>query len=281
MSPLLLDDLLRRALAEDIGHGDLTTEAIVAEGARARGTVRVKESGVICGLPVIARLFQLLDHGATLDAEVHDGEWIHGVPRDVATVTGSARALLSGERVALNLLQRLSGVATAARRAVEAVRASGAGAVVLDTRKTMPGLRLLDKYAVRTGGAANHRHGLDDAVLIKDNHIRAAGGIAEAVRRVRTGVSPFTPIEVEAATLAEVDEALAAGVPFILLDNMAPAELHAAVVRIGGRAQTEASGGITLENLAEVARTGVDFISMGALTHSAPALDISLKLIEA
>ncbi len=276
MNDLELDAFLRRALREDIGHGDVTTEAIVPPGATARGVVRVKEAGVVAGLAVAARVFALLDPASTWRAHAADGDWIGDVPRDAAEVAGSARALLSGERVALNLLQRLSGIATAAHRAVEA---AGGRLTVLDTRKTTPGLRMLEKWAVRLGGASNHRFALFDGVLIKDNHIRAAGGLGEAVRRARAGVAPGLKIEVEAGTLAEVEEAVAAGADIILLDNMTPAQMRQAVDAIGGRARTEASGGITLANLAEIAATGVDFASMGALTHSAPALDISLKLI--
>jgi nicotinate-nucleotide pyrophosphorylase (carboxylating) len=206
-----------------------------------------------------------------------DGDWIEDVPQDVAEVAGSARALLAGERVALNLLQRLSGIATASRRAVEA---AGGRLTILDTRKTTPGLRMLEKWAVRLGGASNHRFALFDGVLIKDNHIRAAGSLGEAVRRARARVAPALRIEVEASTLAEVEEAVRSGADIILLDNMTPAQMREAVAAIGGRARTEASGGITLANLAEVAATGVDYASMGSLTHSAPALDISLKLVE-
>lgn len=277
MNDLELDAFLRRALAEDIGHGDVTTEAIVPAGARARGVVRVKASGVIAGLDVAARVFALLDPASAWRAEAADGDWIGDVPHDVAEVSGSARALLSGERVALNLLQRLSGIATAARRAVEA---AGGRLTILDTRKTTPGLRMLEKWAVRLGGASNHRFALFDGVLIKDNHIRAAGSLGEAVRRARARVAPALRIEVEASTLAEVEEAVRSGADIILLDNMTPAQMREAVAAIGGRARTEASGGITLANLAEVAATGVDYASMGSLTHSAPALDISLKLVE-
>ncbi len=277
MNDLELDAFLRRALAEDIGHGDVTTEAIVPAGARARGVVRVKASGVIAGLDVAARVFALLDPASAWRAEAADGDWIGDVPHDVAEVSGSARALLSGERVALNLLQRLSGIATASRRAVEA---AGGRLTILDTRKTTPGLRMLEKWAVRLGGASNHRFALFDGVLIKDNHIRAAGSLGEAVRRARARVAPALRIEVEASTLAEVEEAVRSGADIILLDNMTPAQMREAVAAIGGRARTEASGGITLANLAEVAATGVDYASMGSLTHSAPALDISLKLVE-
>jgi nicotinate-nucleotide pyrophosphorylase (carboxylating) len=277
MNHLELDEFLRRALAEDVGPGDITTEAIVPPDARARGVVRVKEPGVVAGLAVAARVFALLDPASVWRADVADGARIDRVPCDVAEVSGRARALLSGERVALNLLQHLSGIATAARRAVDA---AGGRLVILDTRKTTPGLRMLEKHAVRLGGAGNHRFALYDGVLIKDNHIRVAGGVGEAVRRARAAAAPGLRIEVEASTLDEVREAVAAGADIILLDNMTPAQMRAAVAVVGGRARTEASGGITLDNLPEVAATGVDYASLGALTHSARALDISLKLVE-
>ena len=276
MNDLELDVFLRRVLTEDIGFGDVTTEALVPAQTRARGVVRVKEPGVVAGLDLAARVFRLLDPESVWHARVPDGAFIAEVPCDVAEVAGSARALLSGERVALNLLQRLSGIATAARAAVEA---AGGRLTVLDTRKTTPGLRMLEKWAVRVGGASNHRFALYDGVLIKDNHIRVAGGVAEAVRRARAAVAPGLKIEIEASTLAEALEAVAAGADIILLDNMTPMQMREAVAAIGGRARTEASGGITLANLPEIAATGVDFASMGALTHSARALDISLKLV--
>ncbi|HWF36790.1 MAG TPA: carboxylating nicotinate-nucleotide diphosphorylase [Solirubrobacteraceae bacterium] len=265
--------VVARALAEDVGTGDVTTAATVDEGACARAVITQKAPGVVFGLEVVEETFAALDPGVRIERLAPEGEWRSGGP--VLSVQGRARALLTAERTALNFLQRLSGVATMAARYVREVE--GTGAVILDTRKTTPGLRTLEKAAVAAGGARNHRAGLYDAVLIKENHIAAAGGIAEAVRRARAA-APGLPLEVEARSLAEVEEALAAGAPWILLDNMTTAELRQAVVHVAGRAELEASGGITVETLRDAASTGVDFISVGALTHSAPALDFSLIL---
>ncbi len=270
-----VDAIVQLALREDIGRGDLTTEATVPAGADARAVILQKEGGVLCGLPVVEAVFAALDIRLHVEALAEEGSW--GERREVARIEGPARAILTGERTALNFLQRLSGVATMSRRAKEAVE--GTGATVLDTRKTTPGHRVLEKYAVRVGGCRNHRAGLDDAVLIKDNHIRVAGGITAAVQAARRRVGPAQRIEVEVTNAAELDEALAAGAELILLDNYTPAELRAAVERVAGQAMLEASGGITLDNLAEIARTGVDFISLGALTHSAPSIDFSLEVI--
>jgi nicotinate-nucleotide pyrophosphorylase (carboxylating) len=266
-----LDSLVRRALDEDIGPGDATTEATVPQGTRARGLITQKAPGVIYGLDVAERCFAVLDPDVRFERRVEEGDW--RATGEVLALEGSARALLTGERTALNFLARLSGVATLAARCVEAV--AGTGAIVLDTRKTTPGLRALEKAAVAAGGATNHRTGLYDAVLIKENHIAIAGGITAAVARAREH-APQLRLEVECRTLDEVDEALAAGVQRLLLDNMGPDELRAAVARTAGRAELEASGGISLETVRAVAETGVDFISVGALTHSAPALDVSL-----
>jgi nicotinate-nucleotide pyrophosphorylase (carboxylating) len=268
-----LEPLVRRALAEDVGSGDLTTQATVPAGARARARITQKEPGVLYGLDAAQLAFALLDSGARFTALAEEGVWRGGGP--VLDVEGEAAALLSAERTALNLLQRLSGVATLTARYVEAVR--GTRARVLDTRKTTPGLRLLEKAAVAAGGGTNHRVGLFDAILIKENHAAMAGGVGEAVRLARAG-APDVLLEVECRTDDEVDEALAAGAPRLLLDNMTPAQMRAIVARVGGRAELEASGGIDLETIRDVAETGVDFISVGALTHSAPALDISLLL---
>ncbi len=267
-------EIVARALAEDVGDGDVTTAATVPETARARALIRQKAPGVIYGLDVAVEVFCVLDPSMGAERLVSEGEWREdGGP--VLGLEGSARAILTGERTALNLLQRLSGVATMAARCVRAV--SETGATILDTRKTTPGLRALEKAAVAAGGATNHRFGLFDAILIKENHSALAGGVGEAVRRARTE-APDLPLEVECRTLAEVDEALAAGAPSILLDNMSLDELLEAVEHVAGRAKLEASGGVTLETLREVASTGVDFVSVGALTHSAPALDLSLLL---
>jgi nicotinate-nucleotide pyrophosphorylase (carboxylating) len=268
-----LEPLVRRALAEDVGSGDLTTQATVPAGARARARITQKQPGVLYGLDAAQLAFALLDSGARFVALAEEGVWRTGGP--VLDIEGDAAALLGAERTALNLLQRLSGVATLTARYVEAVR--GTGARVLDTRKTTPGLRLLEKAAVVAGGATNHRVGLFDAILIKENHAAMAGGVGEAVRLARAA-APDVLLEVECRTDAEVDEALAAGAPRLLLDNMTAAQMRAIVARVGDRAELEASGGIDLETIRGVAETGVDFISVGALTHSAPSLDISLLL---
>ena len=266
-------DVAARALAEDLGDGDVTTAATVPAETRARAVIRQKAPGVIYGLDVAEQVFRSLDPEATFHREVAEGVWRES--GEVLRLEGRARALLSGERTALNFLQRLSGVATMAARAVQAI--DGTGARILDTRKTTPGLRMLEKAAVAAGGATNHRAGLYDAILIKENHAALAGGVGAAVRRARAQ-APDLPLEVECRDLAEVDEALEAGAPRLLLDNMSPEELRRAVAHVGGRAELEASGGVTLQTLREVASTGVDFVSVGALTHSAPALDLSLLL---
>jgi nicotinate-nucleotide pyrophosphorylase (carboxylating) len=268
-----LELLVRRALAEDVGSGDLTTQATVPAGARARARITQKQPGVLYGLDAAQLAFALLDSGARFTALAEEGVWRSGGP--VLDIEGEAAALLSAERTALNLLQRLSGVATLTARYVEAV--SGTRARVLDTRKTTPGLRLLEKAAVAAGGGTNHRVGLFDAILIKENHAAMAGGVGAAVRLARAH-APDVALEVECRNDEEVDEALAAGAPQLLLDNMTPRQMRAIVARVGDRAELEASGGIDLETIREVAETGVDFISVGALTHSAPALDISLLL---
>jgi nicotinate-nucleotide pyrophosphorylase (carboxylating) len=266
-------EIVARALAEDLGDGDVTTEATVPAEARARATITQKAPGVIFGLDLAEATFVALDPEATLERSVAEGVWRESGP--VLAVAGRARALLTAERTALNLLARLSGVATMAAQAVRAV--DGTRAVILDTRKTTPGLRTWEKAAVAAGGATNHRAGLYDAILIKENHAALAGGVGEAVRRARER-APGLPLEVEARSIAEVDEALAAGAGRILLDNMTPAQLRDAVTHVAGRAELEASGGVTLQTLRAVAESGVDFVSMGAITHSAPALDLSLIL---
>ncbi len=266
-------DVVTRALAEDLGDGDVTTTATVAPDVRAQAVIRQKAPGVIYGLDVAEQVFRALDPEATFSREVAEGVWRER--GEVLRLEGRARALLSGERTALNFLQRLSGVATMAARAVKAIE--GTNARILDTRKTTPGLRALEKAAVAAGGATNHRAGLYDAILIKENHAALAGGVGAAVRRARDE-APDLPLEVECRDLTEVDEALAAGAPRLLLDNMSPDQLRRAVKHVAGRAELEASGGVTLQTLREVASTGVDFVSVGALTHSAPALDLSLLL---
>jgi nicotinate-nucleotide pyrophosphorylase (carboxylating) len=269
-----LERAVLAALAEDLGAGDVTTEATVPEHAVGTGELLLKESGVVCGLRVAESTFRALDPEIRFEALTSDGKNVSEPPSIVARVTGSERAILTGERVALNFLGRLSGIATLTRRYVDAI--DGTGVAVLDTRKTTPGLRALEKHAVACGGGHNHRFGLDDAVLIKDNHLRAAGSITEAVRLVR--VTTDLPIEVECETRAQVGEALELGVDAILLDNMTLAELREAVSLTAGRARLEASGGVNLDTIRAIAETGVDEISVGALTHSARSLDVSLEL---
>jgi nicotinate-nucleotide pyrophosphorylase (carboxylating) len=267
-----IDRVVRTALAEDVGAGDRTTDGLVPPDARCRAELRVEEPGVVCGLPAAAAVFAALDPAVDVGPLLAEGARVAEAPVAVAALEGPARAVLTGERTALNLLGRLSGIATLTRAYVDAVE--GTGVAILDTRKTTPGLRALERHAVRCGGGTNHRFGLDDAILVKDNHLRIAGGIAPAVAALRNG----RPIEVEAETLAEVEEAVAAGVDRILLDNMSPAEVTRAVVLVDGRAQLEASGGITLANVRAYAEAGVDFVSVGALTHSARSLHVSLEL---
>jgi nicotinate-nucleotide pyrophosphorylase (carboxylating) len=271
-----LEGSVLQALSEDVGSGDVTTDATVAEQARARARIVQKEPGTIYGFDAAEAVFTQLDHDARCERLVQEGVWREeGGP--VLTVEGRARALLTGERTALNFLAHLSGVATMSARAAHAVE--GTGAKVLDTRKTTPGMRALEKAAVAAGGASNHRAGLYDAVLIKENHIAAAGGIAQAVARVRAAAPELGgTLEVEVRNEEEIDEALAAGAPRLLLDNMDDAQLRAAVAQVSGRAELEASGGVTLQTLRATAETGVEWVSMGALTHSAPALDLSLLL---
>ena len=268
-----LERIVASALEEDVGEGDVTTEAIVAPEAVGTAELLVKEPGVVCGLGVAEAVFHDLDPDIRFESLVAEGA-VLGRPTAVALVTGPERAILTGERVALNFLGRLSGIATLTKRYVDAV--AGTGAAILDTRKTTPGLRAVEKHAVACGGGRNHRFGLDDAVLVKDNHLRAAGSIAKAVESVRATTD--LPIEVECDTLEQVSEALDSGVDAILLDNMSPDELRAAVALVGGRARLEASGGVTLDTVRAVAETGVDEISVGALTHSARSLDVSLEL---
>jgi nicotinate-nucleotide pyrophosphorylase (carboxylating) len=274
---LTIIDAVARALAEDVGDGDVTTAATVPETARARARITQKAPGVVFGLDVAIETFRALDPEIAAEPLVSEGVWRDGGP--VLDLEGSARAILTAERTALNFLQRLSGVATLAARCVHAV--DGTGATILDTRKTTPGLRALEKAAVAAGGATNHRVGLFDAILIKENHAALAGGVGEAVRKARA-YAPELPLEVECQTLAEVDEALGAGRGGrefkILLDNMSVDELAQAVRHVDGRAELEASGGVTLQTLRAIAETGVNFISVGAITHSAPGLDLSLLL---
>ena len=265
------------ALSEDIGQGDATTEALIAADASGQAQIIAREALVVAGVALAEAVFSELDNEASFDGHIEDGEKVQSGDC-LLTVTARLRALLTGERTALNFLQRLSGVATQSARYAEAV--SGTGVLILDTRKTTPGWRMLEKYAVQCGGARNHRRGLDDMMLIKDNHLAALSGdcrIAKAVRLARQA-SPDLKIEVEAETLEQAEQAAEAGVDIVLLDNMTIKELRAAVKLINGRTQTEASGGITLENIRAVAETGVNYISAGALTHSARSVDISMEI---
>lgn len=268
------EDLIERALAEDVGDGDVTTLATVDADARARATITQKAPGVISGLAVAEAVFLRLDPDAAVERLGPEGEWREGGP--VLRVTGSARALLTAERTALNFLGRLSGVATAAARVVRSL--PDGSAKILDTRKTTPGMRLLEKQAVVDGGGVNHRVGLFDFILIKENHSASAGGVGEAVRRARAA-RPELPLAVEVRDPAEIAEALEAGAPRLLLDNMSPDEVRAAVAQVAGRAELEVSGGIDAETVLVYATiSGVDYVSIGALTHSAPVLDLSLIL---
>jgi nicotinate-nucleotide pyrophosphorylase (carboxylating) len=276
LHPLQYDALLRRALREDLGGaGDVTSDAVVPPEARAEALVVARQAGRVAGLDLALETFRLLDPSRDALVLRRDGQDAEAGTA-LARVSGSARALLTGERTALNLLGRLCGIATATRDVCAALR--GLPTRVTCTRKTTPGLRRLEKYAVRAGGGTNHRFGLDDAVLVKDNHVLVAGGVGEAVRRARAAVGHVVKVEVEVDTLAQLDEALAARVDAVLLDNMSLETLREAVARCRGRALTEASGGITPHTARAVAETGVDLISLGWLTHSAPALDVALDV---
>ncbi|MBF0462171.1 MAG: carboxylating nicotinate-nucleotide diphosphorylase [Magnetococcales bacterium] len=266
-------ETIKNALYQDIGRGDITTNAIVAAGQKAEAVLVAREDMVVCGLPVMAEVFSVLDRRIRMLPETPDGGGVRA-GNIICTLSGPARGILTGERVALNFFQNLSGVATLTRRFVEQV--AGTNAQIVDTRKTTPGLRQLQKYAVRIGGGRNHRMGLDDGVLIKENHIALAGGITEAIKRVEETVSHLHRIEVECETLDQVREALDAGAQAILLDNMSLDMLRRAVAIAGGKALLEASGNMTLETVRAVAETGVDLISVGAITHSAGSKDVSL-----
>lgn len=276
--PWYVDDLIKRALAEDIGAGDLTTNSTIPDDLKGTGVIHAKATGVLAGVEVAKRTFQVLDPDLQFEIQKRDGDRL--VPGTViARISGRVKPILTGERVALNFLQHLSGIATRTARCVELVEHMGVR--IVDTRKTVPGLRYLAKEAVRAGGGYNHRLGLGDGVLIKDNHIKAAGGIAAAVAACRRNIPHTIKIEVEVESLSQVKEAVDAGADILLLDNMSPAMMREAVAIVAGRALLEASGTVTDANLVEVAKTGVDLISIGALTHSVTALDISLDLDEA
>jgi nicotinate-nucleotide pyrophosphorylase (carboxylating) len=273
----LIDDLLRRALAEDLGAGDVTTEACVPEAALAKADGVARKAMVACGIPVAGRVFALVDAALRFEAKVAEGTSV--APGTVLwRVEGNARSILMGERVALNFTQRMCGISTATRRYVDAVP-EGAATRITDTRKTTPGLRLLERYAVRRGGGHNHRNDLGSAVLIKDNHIVAAGGVREAIEAARARAPHTSRIECEVDSLEQLEVALAASADIVLLDNMDTATVEEAVRRTRGRALLEASGGITLERIPELARAGVNAISVGALTHSTPAADIGLDFL--
>ena len=272
---IMIDRIIEQALLEDIHTGDITTLAVVTGSRPASARLIAKENLVVAGISTAARVFTTLDPAICFEACLSDGD--KAVTGTIlATIQGEAAQLLMGERVALNLLQRMCGIATLTTSFVEAV--SGTKARIVDTRKTTPGLRQLEKYAVRVGGGINHRTGLYDGVLIKENHITAAGGISEAIRRARAYIPHTLKIEIETETLSQVDEALVAGADIIMLDNMSLDEMRTAVVTISGRAQVEASGGVNLERVRAIAETGVDIISVGALTHSPRAMDISMLL---
>jgi nicotinate-nucleotide pyrophosphorylase (carboxylating) len=270
-----ISDFVRLALREDVGRGDLTTAATVDVSERAVGRLEFRSPGVVCGLPVVEAIFRQLDATVAFEILAAEGSELLA-PMVVMRITCTTAALLSGERVALNIIARMAGIATLTRRYV--ARTTGTNAKVLDTRKTTPGLRALEKYAVRVGGGRNHRMGLDDGVLIKDNHVALAGGVAAAVTRARSHVPPGVKIEVEVESLAGLEEALAAGADIVLLDNMRPELMREAVRITAGRIPLEASGGITLETVRAVADTGVDYVSAGALTHSALPIDVGMEI---
>ena len=273
----MLDKQLEEWLAEDVGSGDLTSEALLPAEAVTCGIIHAKDTGILCGVEVARRVFQVLDPGLTFEALARDGEPLEPGTL-IAKITGSARSVLTGERLALNLLQHLSGIATRTKKMADLARPYGTR--VVDTRKTTPGLRLLEKYAVRTGGGHNHRLGLYDAILIKDNHIAVAGGVKEALARAKAYASHMTKIEIEVESLEQAREAVEGGADVIMLDNMAPDAMKECVTMIHHRAVVEASGGIDEHNLEAAAAAGVDVISIGALTHSVKALDISLDVGE-
>ena len=276
LSPLLIDDAIRAALAEDLGRaGDITTQATIPARATARAVIAARETGVVAGLPLARAAFRRMDQNVGVEAWLDDGAKV--APRAIiARVEGPARAILAAERVALNYLGRLSGVASLT--AQYAARIAHTNAKICDTRKTTPLLRAFEKYAVRCGGGANHRFGLDDAVLIKDNHIAVAGGVVPALRAAKRFVGHLVKIEIEVDTLGQLKDVLVEGADAVLLDNMTPDDLRRAVEMVGGRMICEASGGVTLETVAEIAETGVDLISVGALTHSAKVLDLGLDI---
>ena len=270
-----VDDIIKKAICEDINYVDVTTDYLIDESSETEAYFVSKDEGVVCGIDIAMRVFELLDANISYEILKKDGQEVKKGDI-IATMSGNTAALLKGERTALNILQHLSGIATATNRCVKLCE--GTGASVAETRKTLPGLRALQKYAVTVGGGKNHRYNLSDAAMLKDNHIDACGGIEKAVAKLRSKTGHMLKIEVEVRDFIELDEALRAGADVIMLDNMSPEQMTEAVKIIAGRAKTEASGNITLQNIAEVAKTGVDVISLGALTHSVKAFDISMKI---
>jgi nicotinate-nucleotide pyrophosphorylase (carboxylating) len=270
-----VSDVLRRALAEDIGHDDVTTSLLIPEENESRAHVIAKDNFILAGLPFLKEVFRIIDPSVSLKYLFHDGDQVKRGDI-IAELSGRTRSLLAAERVGLNILQRLSGIATLTNQYADRVKTFKAK--VIDTRKTSPCLRFMEKYAVKIGGGRNHRFGLFDGILIKDNHIKAVGSIGEAIKRAKTG-HHLTKIEVEAGNIHEMKEALEAGADIIMLDNMSVNEMKEAVAAANGKVLLEASGNVTLERIGEIAETGVDYISVGALTHSAPAADISLKVV--
>lgn len=276
LNPLLITEAVRTALIEDLGRaGDITTLATIPAGKRARAVIAARKSGVIAGLPFAREAFRQYDPSVLFEAAMSDGDKLEP-GAIVARIEGEARSVLSAERVALNFMGRLSGISTLA--AAYVAKVAGTKAMIVDTRKTTPGLRAFEKYAVRCGGAGNHRYGLDDAILIKDNHVAVAGGIRPALQAAKRQAGNFVKIEIEVDTLAQLEEVLAEGADIVMLDNMSVADLITGVAMVGGRMKVEASGGITLDTVAAIAATGVDMISVGALTHSASVLDLGLDI---
>ncbi|MBS3995122.1 MAG: carboxylating nicotinate-nucleotide diphosphorylase [Alkaliphilus sp.] len=276
MNQIIIDEIIKNALIEDMNYGDITTDTLIEENGTSLAVITAKQAGVVVGLSVAGRVFEMLDSDISFQALKSDGDTIQKGEM-IAKIKGKTRAILKGERLALNLLQRMSGIATKAREYSELVK--GTGTRIADTRKTTPSLRILEKYAVRMGGCHNHRFNLSDAVMIKDNHIEAVGGIAKAIKKVRMTVSHTVKIEVEVQSLEQLEEAIAAKADIIMLDNMDVDTMKKAVEINNGRAVLEASGNITSERIKEISAIGVDIISVGALTHSVKALDISLNII--
>ncbi|MBI1820745.1 MAG: carboxylating nicotinate-nucleotide diphosphorylase [Nitrospirae bacterium] len=276
LSPLQIQDLLKEALKEDLGWGDVTTQTLFPEFLPAKGTIFPREEVVLAGTLVARELFTLLDPGIQITIHHQDGNSVKKGEIFI-TLLGDGRTLLKGERVALNFLQRLSGIATLTAKFVKQVK--GTKAKILDTRKTTPGLRLLERYAVSQGGGMNHRFHLGDAILIKDNHITLKGGLKKTLRALKSGANPYSPVEVEVKNKEEARIAIEEGADIILLDNMTPSKIKEAVSLIGNRALVEASGGVNLNNVKDIAEAGVDYISIGALTHSAPAVDLSMDIV--